>query len=187
MDIIRIERKKDLEESLDLPVIKPNNTIYVNVSDIIDSDIIPKKYHLFKYQILIPTPNLFNIHIANGFSDRYLDLYLKYLRTPEVDFFINEMILTMLLYQKNLILFCSSDEKEFKYLKILGEYIKSTYFISMISYKKFIRGERSKIKEDIGDLIYLCEQKRKAIINLLDKLDIRLPKKLNQRIPKDLF
>lgn len=187
MNIIRIESKKEVEASLKLPQVKPNNTIYVNVSDIISSDIIPDKYHLFKYKILMPTPNIFNLHIANGFSFEYVQMYLRYLRLPEVYFYVNEMIYNMLIYNKNLILFCASDEKDFRYLKILCEFIKDSYNIAPISYKKFVKGKESDILEDVGDLIYYCERQREEIVHLLDNLDIKLPKKLNQRIPKKML
>ena len=185
--IIRVESKKDLEASLELPNVKPSKVIYANISDIISSDIIPEKYHLFKYKILMPPPNLFNIHLTEGFSHRYVDGYLRYLRIPEVLFYINEMVYCMLFYEKNLILFCSSDEKEFRYLKILGAFINETYRIPMISYKKFVKGKESAIVEDIADIMYFCDMQRAEIIKLLDKLDIKLPKKLNQRIPRKLL
>ena len=187
MNIIRVESKNDLEEILEHPEIHASNTVFANLSGVIKSSKIPDRFLVYDYQCLMPTPKILNIYFADGITEDYIDQYNQHLDKPEVYFFMNEMVYRMVVYDQNLVIFCSADEKEFEYVKLLGERINYIYGISMISYKKFKKGKRSECDNDIAEIIDFCEKKKDRMIKLLDDLDITLPAQLNMRITKKLL
>lgn len=183
MDLVRVESRDNLLELLKLQKVSANSVILVNISDIIKSEMVPERFDVYNYKVIIPTPTILNIYFSKGLTEDYRQEYLTHLSKPDVLFFINEVIYYAWAYNRDLIFFCADDEKEFEYMRILGEFIESLYGISMISYKKYKKDKKhSECTKSIADVLEECKERRDDLVRKLDALDISLPETLNKRI-----
>lgn len=183
MDLVRVESRDNLLELLKLQKVSSDTVILVNISDIIKSEMIPDRFDVYNYKVIIPTPKILNIYFDKGLTEEYRQEYLKHLSKPDVLFFVNEVIYYAWAYNRDLIFVCSDDEKEFEYMRILGEFIESIYGIEMISFKKYKKDKKhSKCSKSIADVLEDCKTRRDDLVRKLDALDISLPETLYKRI-----
>lgn len=184
MDLIRVESKEELKSLLNSGKITAKNTEIVLVSGVIKFKAIPEEFICHDYRVLIPSAAIINEYIECGFDDEYLDSYNKYLSKPDVQFFINELIYRMFVYEVNIVLVCAKDEQEFKYLKLIGKMIDRLYGITMLNFKKFKESKHSKMNHSDSYYIELTENRRKVLNDKLKDCGIELPFSLNRRVTK---
>ncbi|MDD3172230.1 MAG: hypothetical protein PHF63_00950 [Herbinix sp.] len=85
---------------------------------------------------LLPPPHILHEFVENGYSKEYKEKYTEYLNSVELQPII-WAIVKMLIGNNNVVLMCSEDEMEYKYLKLILKYLKKKYFIEGYSYKEF--------------------------------------------------
>lgn len=129
------------------------------------SEAIKSKKHENAYPLscLIPPTNAISEFIANGYSEKYVKKYVQHLQQPKMDLLISTIVRMAVVENRNVVLLCSESEDDYKFLKILGNYIEATHELPVYTYKKYIK-DPSKCEEIKG--------KKK------------LTKKINKRITK---
>ena len=111
------------------------NFNFLLVSENIKTD---KKYkNVYVLNSLIPPANVISEFIANGNSDRYMKKYVDYLSTSKPSTLIAVAVKLAALENSNVVLLCTKDEDEFKYLDILCQYIEHLYDVKICTYKKY--------------------------------------------------
>lgn len=125
------------------------------------SDDIKSKDHKNVYPLrsLLPTTDAISEFISNGYTEKYIKRYVKYLQTPKIALLIATIVRMVVAENRKVILMCSDHENEYKYLKVLSEFIESSYGIDVYSYKKYSKDPES------------CENKKfkKKFIKQLDE------------------
>jgi len=98
---------------------------------------------------LIPPPNVAQIFINDGMCKSYESKYFDYLKKKDVEALIT-IIAKSALSGMNLVLICSKSEDDFKYLKIICQFIEEEYRLKTYTLKRFMNDPRkaSKIKND---------------------------------------
>lgn len=189
MNLIRAESRRVLEKLFKLNAIKPSNTIFAVVSGIIVPriDTIPEEFTVYDYGIMRPNTMLIQMYLENGITEEYVEAYSRQLSAPDVFFHINDIVYRMVTTDSNLVFVCAEDEEDFKYLKLIGEFIENIYGIKMISFKKFYGSKSSKITKSVDEIIDICEHNRDSTIRKLDDLNITLPPTLYMRITKSIL
>lgn len=140
---------------------------FLLISEDIKTD---KKYkNVFSIPTLIPPPNIISVFVNEGYSDRYIKKYIDYLRIPKVEALLTVMVKLAVVENSNVIMLCSKSEDEFKYLDIIGKYIKTVYGIKTYTYKKYKSNPTlCETVKDKKKVIKILEKKEKNIDDNVD-------------------
>ena len=98
---------------------------------------------------LIPTPQVITTFIDEGYSDKYIKKYIKYLQTHNCRMLLATIAKMVVGEGTNVVLICSEHETQYKYIDLIAKYLKKVYGIKACSYKKFVKDPD---KYDNGDL-----------------------------------
>ena len=130
---------------------------------LISEDIKTEKHkNVFTLKCLIPPAHTISEFVANGFSDKYVKKYAEYLNHPKIALLIGTIVRMVVAENRKVVLMCSDKENEFKFLKVLADYINATYDVKVYSYKKY-----AKDPEAAENVKY----KKKFIINLDERIE----------------
>lgn len=110
-------------------------------------DINPKAYNKYikgicNYEILIPPPNVVAIYAKEGLSDTYIREVYRYFNNPQVAFVINQLVCELFSGNKAIVFLCSKDEKEYRYLKILSDYIEGIYGFKIYKISSYFKNPK---------------------------------------------
>lgn len=152
MAIIRLDSEQFFKDFL--PNEDTSKFSFIPISEMITTE--GKRTNIMAIQKLIPPPNVTCEFINNGFSDKYKESYISYLLEPEQQGLIASIVRGGL--ELNLVLICSKQENEYKYLKLLCGLIENEFKMKTYSYKKYLKNRdkanKVKNKEDIERVIY---------------------------------
>lgn len=115
--------------------------------------------NVYSLKALLPPPNIISVFINEGYSERYRDKYFKYLSNPRVEGLLTVIVKLVVVDKSDVVLLCSKNETEFKYLSMICEYIEAVYHVKSCSYKKY-----TKNREKYRDMKY-----GKKTLNVLKK------------------
>lgn len=133
------------------------------------SDDIKTKGHknVFPLNSLLPTTDAISEFITYGYTEKYVKKYVNYLQTPKIALLIATIVRMAVTEERKVVLMCSDNENEYKYLKILSDFIEANYDIQVYNYKKYSKNPEK------------CEKikTKKKYAKKLDKLIDELAKK----------
>jgi len=113
---------------------------FLLVSDDISTN---KSYdNVYSIKALLPPPNVMTVFIQEGCSNKYREKYFKYLSNPRVEALITVIVKLAVVDNSDVILLCSKNESEFKYVSLICEYIKAVYGVDTCSYKKYNKNRK---------------------------------------------
>lgn len=142
---------------------------YLIISE--DIETLGKRKNVMSLNKLMPPPNVVAAFVRDGYCKDYKAKYLEYLKRDEVNSVV-AVIVKAVLTDLNIILVCSNDEKEYKYLKLLGDFIESEYRVKVISYKEYDenpeKAEKIKNKEEVTKILNKKMEKFKGSNLTLD-------------------
>lgn len=106
---------------------------------LISEDITTNKDYdnIHSIKALIPPPNLITEFINNGVSVKYREKYFRYLNNPRVEALLTVIVKLVVIENSDVVLLCSENESEFKYIDLICEYIEEMYHVKSYSYKKY--------------------------------------------------
>jgi hypothetical protein len=138
----------------------PNEFQFVLISENITT---AKRYkNVMPIQTLIPPPNVVTTFINEGMTKSYEKKYIEYLERPEINSLVT-IIVKAALSGFNMILLCSKSEDDFKYLKMLCDFIEKHYKIKTYTMKKFIedpnKAVKIKNKEEVTNIVMKAMEK----------------------------
>ena len=97
-----------------------------------------KKYrNVYALKSLIPPANVVSEFINSGYSGKYVKKYTNYLSNPEVEALITVIVTLCVVDNSNVVLLCTKEESEYKYLNIICDYIEAVYGVKAYSYNKY--------------------------------------------------
>ena len=118
------------------------------------------KYNtVYQMNSLIPPSNIISEFVSNGYSKKYCKKYLKYLSREQVEVILATIVKLATVEDTNVVLLCSDNEEMYKYLDLIGEFLKDEYKCKVCSYKKF---RKRRTETDV------CDNK-KEIIPILER------------------
>jgi len=121
-----------------------------------------RKYkNVYTIPTLIPPPNIIAEFVQKGYTPRYIRKFVEYLQVPRVEAMITIMVKLCVVENSNVILLCSKQEDEFKYLDIICQYIENIYGINTYNYKDY--------KKDPSKCEEISEKDKKKAIKVLEK------------------
>lgn len=139
--ILRMDSEKFISEFL--KEFDPNKFNFILVSENITSE---QRYkNVMVMRKLMPPPDIAAMYINDGFGKSYQKKYLEYLKKDDVNGLV-AIIIKAALNGLNIVLLCSKSENEFKYLKMLCEFIEEEYKLKTYSYKKFKKDPQKALK-----------------------------------------
>lgn len=139
--ILRMDSEKFISEFL--KEFDPNKFNFILVSENITSE---QRYkNVMVMRKLMPPPDIAAMYINDGFGKSYQKKYLEYLKKDDVNGLV-AIIVKAALNGLNIVLLCSKSENEFKYLKMLCEFIEEEYKLKTYSYKKFKKDPQKALK-----------------------------------------
>lgn len=96
---------------------------------------------------LMPPPQVVGTYVDEGMKE-YKQVYLQYLKNPQIEAFISIIVKAAVVNDMNLVLLCSKSEDEYKYLDLICEYIEQVYGLNTFTWKDFQKNpeKASKIK-----------------------------------------
>lgn len=156
--IIRMNSEKFISKFL--KEFNPNEFQFVLISENITT---AKRYkNVMPIQTLIPPPNVVTTFINEGMTKSYEKKYIEYLERPEINSLVT-IIVKAALSGFNMILLCSKSEDDFKYLKMLCDFIEKHYKIKTYTMKKFIedpnKAVKIKNKEEVTNIVMKAMEK----------------------------
>lgn len=119
--------------------------------------------HIYTLPELIPPPNVMSIYLNRLDESEYKSAYGKYLENPDNLTILATIVRLTAIENSNVILLCSDNEYEYKYVDSLCEYIKARFGLNSYKYKKFKQAFKKGEDLDIGDI--------EKIESSLDKLN----------------
>lgn len=142
-----------------------------------------KYRNVYSIPTLIPPPNIISDFISNGYGQNYIKKYVDYISTPRVEAMITIAVKLCVIDNANVVLLCSKDESEFKYINIICQYIENIYGVKTYSYKKY--------KKDPDKCEEIDSKVKKNVSKILEKKigeikDIETPKVNKKEILKML-
>lgn len=187
-----MDSKKFFKELI--PEVKHDEFQFILISDFI------KTNNTFKNVKSIPRlmpPNRVMQDFVNDNMKEYKKGYLKYLQNPNIEAFISIIVKAAVVNDMKIVLLCSHSENEFKYLKMLTEYIEAVYKMQTYSFKDYMKDpekvSKLKNKEEITKILgKKFEKMERSGVDLnttIDKEDyvkqlIKLGKKGMQKLAK---
>lgn len=139
--ILRMDSEKFISEFL--KEFDPNKFNFILVSENITSEQRYKNVMVMR-KLMLP-PDIAAMYINDGFGKSYQKKYLEYLKKDDVNGLV-AIIVKAALNGLNIVLLCSKSENEFKYLKMLCEFIEEEYKLKTYSYKKFKKDPQKALK-----------------------------------------
>lgn len=126
-----------------------------------------KKYkNIMAVPALIPPPNIIAEYINDGFSKDYKKKYLDYLKRDEINALVS-IIVKAAMGDMKLVLLCSKSEDEYKYLKMICEFIENYYKLKSFSLKDFKKDPEKackiKNKDEIAKILAKTMEKLKDV------------------------
>lgn len=108
---------------------------FLLVSDDISTD---KSFgNVYSLKALLPPPNIMSVYINEGYSSKYRDKYFNYLSNPRVEGLLTVIVKLVVVDKSDVVLLCSKNEDEFKYVSMICEYIEAMYHVKSCTYKKY--------------------------------------------------
>lgn len=141
---------------------------------------------------LIPPPKVVSEFINEDFKS-YKKSYLSYLKQPQIEAFLSIIVKAAVVNDLNIVLLCSKSENEFKYLKLICEYIEENFKMKTYSYKRFKKDPEKAMKIKNKDEIMKIlgkkfERMEKEEVDLETKYDKKkLVKELKKLGRKELI
>ena len=136
-----------------------------------------KYKNVYVLKSLIPPPNVLTEFITNGKTDKYVKKYADYLQTSKPATMIAVAVKLAAIENSDVVLICTKEESEYKYLDILCDFIENVYNIKICSYKKYKKDLKSydlvpnkkKIAKIIKKQIESAQDKKSPSRSYLDK------------------
>lgn len=167
-----------------------NDFQFILVSDNITTT---KKYkNIMAIPALIPPPNVISEYINEGFSKDYKKKYLDYLKKDDVNALVS-ILVKAAMGDMRLVLLCSKSEDEYKYLKMLCEFIENYYKLKSYKLKDFKKDPEKackiKNKDEVVKILSKTMEKLKDVgENLSPEIDKdKFIKKLKKLEKKELY
>lgn len=140
---------------------------------------------------LIPPLNVMSEYINEDFKS-YKKSYLSYLKQPQIEAFLSIIVKAAVVNDLNIVLLCSKSENEFKYLKLICNYIEEIFKMKTYSYKQFKKDQKAmkiKNKDEIMKILgKKFERMEKEEVDLETKYDKKkLVKELKKLGRKELI
>ncbi|MFN4245855.1 MAG: hypothetical protein ACK4F9_06915 [Brevinematia bacterium] len=178
--IIRMDSKKFLKD-----FIKENDPMefqYVLISENITTK--EKFKNVKAIPLLIPPVSAISELENEGFKS-YRKAYLNYLSNPKIEAFISIIVKAVVDNELKIVLLCSQSENEFKYLKIICEYIEEVYKLKTYTYKSYKENPEKackiKNKDEVKKIL------NKKLENLYSNKEVDLEtKKDKKKLMKEL-
>jgi hypothetical protein len=113
-----------------------NDFIFMLVSD--DIFTVNEYKNVIGAKNLMPVKTIMKEFVQDGkSSDMYIAKYTKFLKEDNNRRIINSIVTDVAINDKNIVLLCSDDEKDYEYLKILCYFIEEYYKLPAYTYKQF--------------------------------------------------
>jgi hypothetical protein len=169
--VIRIDSEQFISKFL--KHFSPNEFQFLLISENITTN---KKYkNVMSVRSLIPPPNIISGYIDDGFTKSYQNKYFDFLKKDENNSLVS-IIVKAALSNMNIVLLCSKSEDEFKYLKMICEFIEKKYRLKTYNLKKFLKNPSKACKienkdEIIGILMKSMDKIREKDIEINHQID----------------
>jgi len=156
--IIRMDSKKLVKEFL--PAVKPEDFQFILISENITTR--EEFDNVRAIKRLLPPPHVASLFVNDGFK-AYKKAYLHYLKKDDIEALISILVKVAVVNDLNLVLVCSKSENEFKYLKLICEYIEEVYGLKTYTLKEYMKdpeaAQKVKNKDDIMRVLHKKFQK----------------------------
>lgn len=134
---------------------------------------------------LLPSPDVITEYINEGFTEGYKKECLNFYKKPEKNSLI-AILVNMALKGFNIVLLCSAKEEEFKYLKLLCDFIEEQYKLLTYTYKKYNKNPEKAMKiENVEEVGRILTKKMESFqsqgINIQENID---PEKYLKKLKK---
>lgn len=164
--IIQLEGKDFFTKFID-------NEIYTDYQFLlISTDIETSGEHknVMKMKELIPNGYIME-HFMSGEKKQYAAEYESFLRRDGIRALITVMMKTVIQNKFKVILLCSEEEKEYKYIKMIRKFIEEEYDFPTYTYKKYCKCREEGGFKEVKNLDKITKQVNKEI-ERINKLNI---------------
>lgn len=106
---------------------------------LVSSDIKNNKKHgnVYSIQALMPPTKALTKLFEDGDKKSYLRMYYKHLASGNVEMYVTTLVKLCVMENTDVILLCSDEENEYKYLKGLCNYIENIYDAPTYTFKEY--------------------------------------------------
>lgn len=106
---------------------------------LISSDIRTKhKYkNVFAIKQLLPPTKALAYMLNGNDKETYHKKYIQYLAKPNIEIFLTTIAKLAVVEDSNVVLVCSENEGEMKYLNVIKKYLEEIYAVKVFKYKEF--------------------------------------------------
>lgn len=175
--IIRIDSEKFITKFLN--EFNCKDFQFIPISENITSNRTHK--NIMPIPALMPPPNIISTFINEGYGKEYKSKYYNYLSKDEVNILVLTMVKAAALSDMQIVLICSKSEDDYKYLKLICEFIENEYKLKTYTLKDYNDNPSKANKVKNKDEII------KIVTKVMSKLQDSDIKTVSATIDKDKF
>lgn len=143
--------------------------------------------NVYLLKALIPPPNVVSEFVNKGYSKKYKEKYLQYLTMPKVEMFLTIIVKFAVMDKRDVVLLCSDNETQYKYLKLISVYLENVYNVNTCSYSEYDKNpEKSVAYKSKKQVLKILEKKLSNIkaSDMKTSVNLKVFKKRLQSLSK---